>query len=391
MSEFAIQALIESTKVSKVVKEKLLNLGKNRDKQFKSLEADILKLKTDHERKTNELEKKFADTAKMHEEERSKNSKSNANYQHLCDKVSSLEEKCESLDHELEKSNKDRDQLKRDQSQWEDQKLNFKHLMDKKDTENKYLTDEWNSTTKRLNEIKEQTTELQVKYETMNSNQANLNFKMKRVEEERDFARNHNSDLSVELSQKSAQLSDALRTKKTEISTLNTKLGIEVEENKKWLETIENMKENINQLNKQNEKLQQEMTKNTEDYNELERILQSDLLTKNKLIDLYQKTAEDSGEEVERLKSAVHEMKAAVLPISEANHQLEKDLKLEKAKNEEVNIEKLKLVKELEAANDLLESRKQLQLSEEEIARLHPTAAMTSKFMKSGLTLTQVN
>ena len=56
---------------------------------------------------------------------------------------------------------------------------------------------------------------------------------------------------------------------------------------------------------------------NTEDYNELERILQSDLLTKNKLIDLYQKTAEDSGEEVERLKSAVHEMKAAVLPISE--------------------------------------------------------------------------
>ena len=48
MSEFAIQALIESTKISKVVKEKLLNLGRTRDKQFNSLEADILKLKTDH-------------------------------------------------------------------------------------------------------------------------------------------------------------------------------------------------------------------------------------------------------------------------------------------------------------------------------------------------------
>ena len=47
----------------------------------------------------------------------------------------------------------------------------------------------------------------------MNSEQANVNFKLKRVEEERDFARNHNSDLTVELSQKSAQLSDALRTK----------------------------------------------------------------------------------------------------------------------------------------------------------------------------------
>ena len=40
-------------------------------------------------------------------------------------------------------------------------------------------------------------------------------------------------------------------------------------------------------------------------------------MTKNKLIDLYQKTAEDSGEEVERLRSAVHEMKAAIMPISE--------------------------------------------------------------------------
>ena len=40
-------------------------------------------------------------------------------------------------------------------------------------------------------------------------------------------------------------------------------------------------------------------------------------MTKNKLIDLYQKTAEDSGEEVERLRSAVHEMKAALMPISE--------------------------------------------------------------------------
>jgi len=49
------------------------------------------------------------------------------------------------------------------------------------------------------------------------------------------------------------------------------------------------------------------------------------------------------------------------------------------------------LKKELEHANDLLEASKKRELSDEQLSRLCPTAAMTSKFIKSGLTLTQVN
>ena len=50
----------------------------------------------------------------------------------------------------------------------------------------------------------------------------------------------------------------------------------------------------------------------------------------------------------------------------------------------------LRLKKELIRANDLVNVAKKPQLTPEELEEMHPTAAMTSKFLKSGLTLTEV-
>jgi len=50
-----------------------------------------------------------------------------------------------------------------------------------------------------------------------------------------------------------------------------------------------------------------------------------------------------------------------------------------------------RLKKELEGANDLIMANKRRELSDEELAELCPTAALTSKFIKSGMTLTQVH
>ena len=49
-----------------------------------------------------------------------------------------------------------------------------------------------------------------------------------------------------------------------------------------------------------------------------------------------------------------------------------------------------RLRKELVRANDLVNVSKKPQLTAEELEEMHPTAAMTSKFLKSGLTLTEV-
>ena len=43
--------MIKSTKIGKALKEKLITLGKVKDKEFKSIETEIFKLKNEHEKK----------------------------------------------------------------------------------------------------------------------------------------------------------------------------------------------------------------------------------------------------------------------------------------------------------------------------------------------------
>ena len=43
--------LVESTKIGKVLKEKLISFGKAKDEELKSLKADMLSFKHDHEKK----------------------------------------------------------------------------------------------------------------------------------------------------------------------------------------------------------------------------------------------------------------------------------------------------------------------------------------------------
>ena len=51
MSESEIRNVIKSTKIGKALKEKLITLGKVKDKELKSLETEILKLKNENEKK----------------------------------------------------------------------------------------------------------------------------------------------------------------------------------------------------------------------------------------------------------------------------------------------------------------------------------------------------
>ena len=48
---------------------------------------------------------------------------------------------------------------------------------------------------------------LQLKYDSISGSQANLQFRIKRIEEERDFLTEQNSQISLDLSRKTAELS----------------------------------------------------------------------------------------------------------------------------------------------------------------------------------------
>ena len=58
-TEAEIRNLVEHSKIGKSLKEKLISFGKAKYKELKSLKADMLMLKHDHEEKSENLEKKY--------------------------------------------------------------------------------------------------------------------------------------------------------------------------------------------------------------------------------------------------------------------------------------------------------------------------------------------
>ena len=59
--ETEIKALIESSKIGKLLKEKLIAFGCKEDNEFNSLQADICRLKTEYNEKSNSIEKSIVE------------------------------------------------------------------------------------------------------------------------------------------------------------------------------------------------------------------------------------------------------------------------------------------------------------------------------------------
>ena len=58
-AESQIRCLVESAKIGKVLKEKLINFAKSKDVELDLLKTDIHDLKTDYAEKSESLEEKF--------------------------------------------------------------------------------------------------------------------------------------------------------------------------------------------------------------------------------------------------------------------------------------------------------------------------------------------
>ena len=59
--EAEIEALIESSKIRKVLKEKLIAFGCKKDNEFDSLQADICRLKSEYNEKSKSIEKSIVE------------------------------------------------------------------------------------------------------------------------------------------------------------------------------------------------------------------------------------------------------------------------------------------------------------------------------------------
>ncbi|XP_015755854.1 PREDICTED: nucleoprotein TPR-like [Acropora digitifera] len=134
-----------------------------------------------------------------------------------------------------------------------------------------------------------------------------------------------------------------------------------------------------------------------EQYVNMEDQFKTELASQSKLASLYKDTADEAKKKSDELLAAFEEVQKLLKEANEGRLNLDSKLKAqekfhaEKTKEYEEKVSKLE--REVENANDLLTAARQrgaAPLTSDELSSLSPTAAATSSFLKSGMTLTQI-
>ncbi|KAK2084616.1 hypothetical protein P7K49_037649 [Saguinus oedipus] len=223
-----------------------------------------------------------------------------------------------------------------------------------------------------------------------------IQYREKRLEQEKELLHNQNTWLNTELKTKTDELLALGREKGNEILELKCNLENKKEEVSRLEEQMNGLKTSNEHLQKHVEDLLTKLKEAKEQQASMEEKFHNELNAHIKLSNLYKSAADDSEAKSNELTRAVDELHKLLKEAGEANKAIQDHLlEVEESKDqmEKEMLEKIgKLEKELENANDLLSAtkRKGAILSEEELAAMSPTAAAVAKIVKPGMKLTEL-
>uniref|UniRef100_H2YYC5 Nucleoprotein TPR n=1 Tax=Ciona savignyi TaxID=51511 RepID=H2YYC5_CIOSA len=255
--------------------------------------------------------------------------------------------------------------------------------------------DEWKSLSDRLSEATSGKNELQIKLDELMSSNVTGHYHSKRVEQENQLLSNENQQLNHQLQEKNDELLALRREKGNEIISLQGRLDLNRSENEQLKQIVTNLKTNETSMKEKLNELQEKNHQGFyfcflhEDYHTMEQLHRSELQSQTRLAELYRVSAEDGEKKCDELVSAVEELQSLVKSSSQRNTAKRHIKHVPHILNSPPKYF-LRLKKELETANDMIAMNKRRELNEEELAEMCPTAAMTSRFIKSGMTLTQI-
>ncbi|KAH0504776.1 Nucleoprotein TPR [Microtus ochrogaster] len=239
-------------------------------------------------------------------------------------------------------------------------------------------------------------TEKNKELETAQDRNLGIQYREKRLEQEKELLLNQNSWLNTELKTKTDELLALGREKGNEILELKCKLENKKEEVLRLEEQMNGLKTSNEHLQKHVEDLLTKLKEAKEQQASMEEKFHNELNAHIKLSNLYKSAADDSEAKSTELTRAVDELHKLLKEAGEANKTIQEHLlQAEESKDqmEKEMLEKIgKLEKELENANDLLSAtkRKGAIWSEEELAAMSPTAAAIAKIVKPGMKLTEL-
>uniref|UniRef100_A0A8C1R615 Nucleoprotein TPR n=1 Tax=Cyprinus carpio TaxID=7962 RepID=A0A8C1R615_CYPCA len=239
--------------------------------------------------------------------------------------------------------------------------------------------------------------ELQLKLDELQSSEVSIQYREKRMEQEKELLQNQNTWLNSELKSKTDELYTLSRDKGKAILELKCSLESKKEEVTRLQDQVNTLKKNNDNMQKSTEDMMNKLKEAKDQRASMEEKYRNELNANLKLCNLYKNAAADSEAKNAELNRAVEELNKLLKEAMQANKGTEKKLSELQSVRERAESdlqEKVRhLEKELENANTRLADLKRRgvpALTEEELTNLSPTAAAVAKIVKPGMKLMEL-
>uniref|UniRef100_A0A672T0U7 Nucleoprotein TPR n=1 Tax=Sinocyclocheilus grahami TaxID=75366 RepID=A0A672T0U7_SINGR len=270
-------------------------------------------------------------------------------------------------------------------------------LLEKRSQEVENLSEDLKRLNDKLVETNTIKMELQLKLDELQSSEVSIQYRKKRMEQEKELLQNQNTWLNSELKSKTDELYALSRDKGKEILQLKCSLESKKEEVTRLQDQVNTLKKNNDNMQKSTEDLMNKLKEAKVQRASMEEKYRNELNANLKLCNLYKNAATDSEVKSAELSRAVEELNKLLKEAMEANKGTEKklsELQSVREKAESDLHEKVgHLEEELENANTRLADLKRRgvpALTEEELTNLSPTAAAVAKIVKPGMKLMEL-
>ncbi|XP_016133934.1 nucleoprotein TPR-like [Sinocyclocheilus grahami] len=389
-----LQQALERTEINKLPKA----IQNKLEKVLSEQQTEIDSLKSQHERYKADCEQQYFSLEKKLAESQEQFLSQSKEYHSIKEENGRLAEELKKLkDIEEEQGTTQESKPPRAKYEIEAENRELSRLLEKRSQEVENLSEDLKRLNDKLVETNTIKMELQLKLDELQSSEVSIQYRKKRMEQEKELLQNQNTWLNSELKSKTDELYALSRDKGKEILQLKCSLESKKEEVTRLQDQVNTLKKNNDNMQKSTEDLMNKLKEAKVQRASMEEKYRNELNANLKLCNLYKNAATDSEVKSAELSRAVEELNKLLKEAMEANKGTEKklsELQSVREKAESDLHEKVgHLEEELENANTRLADLKRRgvpALTEEELTNLSPTAAAVAKIVKPGMKLMEL-
>lgn len=349
--------------------------------------------KSDIERLREGLEKKITELASQNEDYIAKLLQSKQSAHELRTELDTSRKEAKSLHEAVNKYENETSEYRKERNEAVDERDSLLKMIERRNIEVERLQSDILTLESQLNAAINTKCEALAKVDEIQSKEVSLEYKEKRMDQEKTLLNNTIKTLNDDLNRNMAELTSIRREHTLRVISLETKLNEKTEELKITNSINAQLIETNNSLTIKSEDLNTKLFKHSEEVTKMMDNYKKELIAKTKLAELYKESSDDCKNQINELSAAIGELKKLLNEATDEYGVLETKFKQSESNHAEELEEKEKKIEELRDelrhANELLKASREENI-EHAIENIAPTAAASSRLIKSGMSLTEI-